>query len=153
MSTWKMLSAAAAVMLMTLVSAQAAPMTGASEPVRAQAAQSPSDVTEVGYRGGYYGYRYGGGYGYRGYGYRRGPYIGLGIGAGIVAGAIIADSYYRPRPGYYYDDYAYSGPYYRPTGYAGDPRVLCAESFRSFEWRTGLYTTYGGEKRLCPYLQ
>jgi hypothetical protein len=31
--------------------------------------------------------------------------------------------------------------------------VLCAESFRSFEWRTGLYTTYGGEKRLCPYLQ
>ena len=82
-----------------------------------------------------------------------GAFIGLGIGAGIVAGAIIADNYYRPRPGYYYDDYAYDGPYYRPAGYGGDPRVLCAENFRSYEWRTGLYTTYGGEKKLCPYLQ
>ena len=87
-------------------------------------------------------------------GYRRGPWIGLGVGAGIVAGAIIADRYYRPRAGYYYDDYAYDGPYYRPAGYWGDPRVLCAENFRSFEERrTGLYTTYGGEKRLCPYLR
>jgi hypothetical protein len=158
MSIWKVLPAAAGVMLMTLVSVQAAPATGASELATAQASESASAVTEVGYRGGYgygYGYRYGG-YGYRGYGYRgygRGPYIGLGIGAGIVAGAIIANSYYRPRPGYYYDDYEYRGPYYRPAGYAGDPRVLCAENFRSFEWRTGLYTTYGGEKRLCPYLQ
>ena len=154
MPTWKMLSAAAGFMLMTLVSAQAAPATGASDVVKAQA--SSSDVTEVGYRGGYgYGYRYGG-YGYRGYGYRgygRGAYVGLGIGAGIVAGAIIANSYYRPRPGYYYDDYEYDGPYYRPAGYAGDPRVLCAESFRSFEWRTGLYTTFNGEKKLCPYLK
>ena len=158
MPTWKMLSAAAGVMLMTLVSAQAAPVTGELEVVKAeavQATQSSSDVTEVGYRGGY-GYRYGG-YGYRhgGYGYRRGygPYIGLGVGAGIVAGAIIANSYYRPRPGYYYDDYAYDGPYYRPAGYAGDPRVLCAENFRSYEWRTGLYTTFNGEKKLCPYLK
>jgi hypothetical protein len=28
----------------------------------------------------------------------------------------------------------------------------CAQQYRSFEWDTGLYTTYGGEKRLCPYL-
>ena len=46
-----------------------------------------------------------------------------------------------------------TAPITAPQRYAGDPRVLCAESFRSFEWRTGLYTTYGGEKRLCPYLQ
>ena len=144
MSTWKLLPAAAAALLAMLVSAEAAPMMAAPEALKAQAAQSP-EVTQVQYwrRGGY-------GYGY-GYGYRRAPWIGLG--AGVVAGAIIADRYYRPRPGYYYDDYAYSGPYYRPAQYAGDPRVLCAESFRSFEWRTGLYTTYGGEKRLCPYLQ
>lgn len=80
-----------------------------------------------------------------------GPWIGLGIGA--VAGAIIADQAYRPRRGYYYDDYAYAGPYYYPSGYRGDPRVMCAENFRSFEWRTGLYTTYEGDKRLCPYLR
>lgn len=29
----------------------------------------------------------------------------------------------------------------------------CANRFRSFEWNTGLYTTYGGDKRLCPYLR
>jgi hypothetical protein len=155
MPTWKILSAAAGIMLMTLVSAEAAPMTGASNAVEAQGAKSPSDVTQVDYRfrGGYG--RYGYGYGRHGYGYgnryRSGAFIGLG--AGIVAGAIIANSYYRPRPGYYYDDYAYSGPYYRPAGYGGDPRVLCAENFRSYEWKTGLYTTYGGEKKLCPYLQ
>ena len=55
--------------------------------------------------------------------------------------------------GYYYDDYAYDGPYYYPSAYSGDPRAICAQNFRSFEWNTGLYTTYGGEKRLCPYLR
>src|SRR5262249_18380313 len=88
---------------------------------------------------------------HRGWGGGGWPWVGLG--AGIVAGAIIADRAYRPHPGYYYDDYAYDGPYYYPSGYNGDPRVICAQSFRSFEWRTGLYTTYSGEKRLCPYLR
>jgi hypothetical protein len=71
----------------------------------------------------------------------------------VIAGAIIADQAYRPRRGYYYDDYAYDGPYYYPADYHGDPRAICAQNFRSFEWRTGLYTTYSGEKRLCPYLR
>jgi hypothetical protein len=153
MPSWKILSAAAGFTLMTLVSAEAAPMTGASDAVEAQAATSSSDLTEVRYRRGFYG-------GHGGYGHRhhfRHRYYGsgafIGLGAGIVAGAIIANSYYRPRPGYYYDDYEYDGPYYRPAGYGGDPRVLCAENFRSYEWKTGLYTTYGGEKKLCPYLK
>ncbi len=102
-----------------------------------------SAATEVRYRRGW-----GGGYGRRGYG--RG--IGLGIGAAIVGG-IIANEVYRPRAGYYYDDYAYDGPYYRPSRYAGGGRELCAQNFRSFEWNTGLYTTYGGDKRVCPYLR
>ena len=29
----------------------------------------------------------------------------------------------------------------------------CDARFRSFEWNTGLYTTYGGDRRLCPYLR
>jgi hypothetical protein len=29
----------------------------------------------------------------------------------------------------------------------------CDRRFRSFEWDTGLYTTFGGDKRLCPYLR
>ena len=35
----------------------------------------------------------------------------------------------------------------------GGPRERCSAEFRSFEWDTGLYTTYAGEKRLCPYLR
>lgn len=94
-------------------------------------------------------------WGYRRYGYRRGwgPGPWLGLGAGVVIGSIIANEAYRPRRGYYYDDYAYDGPYYYPSGYSGDPRAICAQNFRSFEWNTGLYTTYSGEKRLCPYLR
>jgi hypothetical protein len=88
----------------------------------------------------------------RGYGYRRGGYGLPLLGAGIIAGAIIADRAYRPRYRYY-DAVDYNGPYYRPADYRGSDRQLCAENFRSFEWRTGLYTTYGGEKRMCPYLR
>lgn len=29
----------------------------------------------------------------------------------------------------------------------------CDREFRSFEWDTGMYTTYGGERRVCPYLR
>ena len=29
----------------------------------------------------------------------------------------------------------------------------CDRKFRSFEWDTGMYTTYGGERRVCPYLR
>lgn len=29
----------------------------------------------------------------------------------------------------------------------------CSRRFRSFERKTGLYTTYGGEKKRCPYLR
>jgi hypothetical protein len=79
--------------------------------------------------------------------------FGLGLGLGILGAGIAYSEIYRPRPGYYYDDYAYAGPYYYPPNYQGDPRVICAQNFRSFEWNTGLYTTYAGEKRLCPYLR
>lgn len=90
---------------------------------------------------------------YRHYRHRhRGRNLALGLGVGVL-GAIIASEAYRPRAGYYYDDEPYDGPYYRPSGYAGDARALCAQNFRSFEWNTGLYTTYGGDKRLCPYLR
>jgi hypothetical protein len=132
---------AAVTLAMTAIGTEAAPVTPHSSAV--PAAAEMASVTPVQYRG------------YRG-GYNRswrGPGIGLGIGAGLVAGAIIANQAYRPRAGYYYDTYDYDGPYYYPSEYRGDPRRICAEHFRSFEWRTGLYTTYGGEKRMCPYLR
>jgi len=91
------------------------------------------------------------GWGHGGWGW--GPWAWLGLGAGVVAGAIIADQAYRPHPGHYYDEGPYDGPYYYPADYRGDPREICAQNFRTFEWRTGLYTTYNGGKRLCPYLR
>jgi BA14K-like protein len=84
--------------------------------------------------------------------HRFGTGVGLGLGIGVL-GAIIAHEAYGPRPGYYVDDYADDGPYGGVAEPAGDPRNLCAQHFRSFEWNTGLYTTHSGEKRLCPYLR
>ena len=146
MRTKSLVSLAVAALALGSVGAQAAPVsvTGGGT----AGASKSSGVTEVQYRRG------GGGRFYRGGGRGwRGPGIGLGIGAGLLAGSIIASQAYRPRAGYYYDDEVYDGPYYAPEGYSGDPRRLCAENFRSFEWNTGLYTTYGGEKKLCPYLR
>jgi BA14K-like protein len=135
-----------------VASAEAAPfVSGATvdtPAVTGHAVAEPTDghVATVQYRGrGYGGRSYGG----RSYG--RGYGLPL-LGAGIIAGAIIADRAYRPRYRYY-DAADYDGPYYRPESYQGSDRQLCAENFRSFEWRTGLYTTYGGEKRMCPYLR
>jgi hypothetical protein len=79
--------------------------------------------------------------------------LGVGLGIGLFSGAVIANEAYRPRRGYYYDDYSYDGPYYYPSSYRGDPREICAQNFRSFEWDTGMYTTYSGERRVCPYLR
>ena len=94
-------------------------------------------------------HRGGGGWRRGGWGWGPWPWIGLGV----VAGAIIADQAYRPHPGHYYDEGPYDGPYYYPSDYRGDPRTICAQNFRSFEWRSGYYTTYSGERRLCPYLK
>ena len=138
MSVWKLLPLGALALTVGLAPAEAAPAGQAVASSLIQSASATdSGTTQVRYR-------------HRGHRFGRGVGIGLGVG---ILGAIIADQAYRPRRGTYYDDEVYDGPYYAPSGYQGDPRALCAQSFRSFEWRTGLYTTYGGEKRLCPYLR
>jgi hypothetical protein len=37
--------------------------------------------------------------------------------------------------------------------FPGDASSRCATQFRSFEPDTGYYTTYDGERVLCPYLE
>ena len=57
--------------------------------------------------------------------------------------------------------YIYSGPYDYSVDYSEDDdegvpysaKERCAHRFRSFEWDSGLYTTYGGRRKLCPYLR
>jgi len=150
MSTWKtLLPAGALAVAFALSPAHAAPAAPAAVAAIASNADATA-VTKAQWWGGRRYPYYRGGYGYR-RGWGPGPWLGLG--AGVVIGSIIANEAYRPRPGYYYDDYAYRGPYYYPSAYAGDPRTVCAQNFRSFEWNTGLYTTYEGEHRLCPYLK
>jgi hypothetical protein len=127
---------AAALGLATLQTASAA----APAPMPPGAAKAEADglVTEV--RGGH-----------RGHWGHRGPGISAGIGLGIIGGIIASEAYRGP---YYYDsdDYPYDDTY-DASPYRDDPREACAARFQSFEWRTGLYTTYSGEKRLCPYLR
>lgn len=142
MSAWKVLTAGATALATMWAPAQAAPAGSALAPLAAQSAASAS-VVQARYRG------------HRHYGHRhrhRGRNLALGIGVGVL-GAIIAAEAYRPRAGAYYDDEDYDGPYYAPSGFSGDPRTLCAQSFRSFEWDTGMYTTFGGERKVCPYLK
>ena len=136
MSLRKLAAIGAVALAFTLGPAEAAPaQTATSLAHSALRADAGSAVTEVGWRHRRHRWR------------RRGGAL-FGLGAGIVIGSIIANQAYRSRRGYYHDDYAYDGPYN-----VGDPRVACAERFRSFEWYSGLYTTYSGEKRLCPYLR
>lgn len=135
MHIWRLMPVGALALVVGMAPAQAAPAAQVATPLVAKS-DTQNGVTEARY-------------GRRG---RIGRGIGVGIGLGILGGIVAAEAY-RPRAGYYYDDEAYDGPYYAPTGYAGDPRNLCAQNFRSFEWNTGLYTTYGGEKRVCPYLR
>lgn len=60
-------------------------------------------------------------------------------------------------PGYIYNNYhvveadGYDGAAEETIPHSAKQR--CAERFLSFEWDTGLYTTYRGHKRLCPYLR
>lgn len=58
-----------------------------------------------GYRGGYYN-----GYGYRNYNNNWGAAAGVGLGLGILGGAIAADQYYRNQQ--YYNNPYYGNPYY-----------------------------------------
>jgi BA14K-like protein len=59
-------------------------------------------------------------------------------------------------PGYIYNNSYGSERYYDDAAdeavpYSAEER--CARRFRSFDWDTGHYTTYGGHTKLCPYLR
>jgi hypothetical protein len=88
----------------------------------------------------------------RGYGHRHhrhgGRNLAIGLGIGVIGGLIAADAY-RNAPAYADDEEVYDAA---PAA-DGDPRELCAQEFQSFEWKTGLYTTYSGKKERCPYLR
>ena len=122
--------------------AGAAPLTN---PALSHAANSGS-VMQVGDHRHYRGrgdWHRGGRHRYHNDGWNSGAYLGLGIAGAIIGGALSDDE------GYYEGD----GYYARGEGSGmGMGMRRCAAQFRSFEPETGYYTTYGGQKRLCPYL-
>ncbi len=69
-------------------------------------------------------------------------------------------SYYYPNyRSYYYPNYRryYNDSYRGYRGYGSSSyqaaKRRCARNYRSYNWRTDMYTTYGGEKKLCPYVR
>jgi BA14K-like protein len=104
-----------------------------SAPAFVTSANGQQTIEQIQYRGRYYGR----GGGYRNYGYRRnnGRNIALGIGAAIIGGIVLSE-----------------------TGRAEHRRThssdwdRCAQTYRSFEPDTGMYTGYDGERHTCPYL-
>jgi BA14K-like protein len=76
--------------------------------------------------------------GYRGNGGRRGGGGGLaiGLGAAIIGGIVLSEA---ARAEHRSNN---SGDWER-----------CAETYRSFERSTGMYTGYDGERHTCPYLR
>src|SRR5215470_10535962 len=64
-------------------------------------------------------------------GFGRGLGVGLGIG---ILGAIIAREAYGPHSAYEEGEYADAAPSGAAAEDGSDPRRLCAQHFRSFEW-------------------
>lgn len=121
------------------ISAQAAPAAASAASTRAISTNSEIVQVQNRHRGDWNGRR-NHRRNHNGWG-NSGAYLGLGIAGAIIGGALSEG----------YDD----GPDYEGAGYSGEASGAmqrCASQFRSFEWDTGLYTTYQGERRLCPYL-
>ncbi len=100
--------------------------------IRAPAVQTAGVVEQVQYRSRSYGR---GNYGRGRYRGNDGRNIGLGI-AGLVIGGIILSEAARAEH----------------RGSHGSDWERCAQTYRSFERNTGMYTGYDGVRRPCPYL-
>lgn len=89
----------------------------------------------------------------------RGPIIELPIGPSYRYydyPYYFSRGYYPTHIGnyvYYPDGYSRRSDYTEYSDDSNSARERCDQRFRSFEWETGLYTTYSGYKKLCPYLR
>ncbi|MFP4538182.1 MAG: hypothetical protein ACLFPA_07755 [Dichotomicrobium sp.] len=69
--------------------------------------------------------------------------FGAGLAVGIIGSIIAHGAAEAHRDRYHGDSYDDEEWRWRK----------CDREFRSFEWDTGMYTTYSGHRRLCPYLR
>jgi hypothetical protein len=108
------------------VPALAAPAVPAASAL--QVAGTRTELKEARWRGHRGHHRHGRWDRHHGHGWNPGAAIALGIVGSLIASGVSESAAY-------------------------DAIERCDARFRSFERDTGLYTTYGGEKRLCPYLR
>jgi hypothetical protein len=99
-----------------------------SSPPEALASQ-PSVVEKAQYRGR-------GGYRGNGGNRRGGGGLAIGLGAAIIGGIILSEA---------------ARAEHRSNN--GSDWERCAQTYRSFEPSTGMYTGYDGERHTCPYLR
>ena len=106
----------------------------------------------------------GGGNWHGGYGggYRRGGgFIPGAVAGAVIGGAIASQSYgYYGGPGYYAPGYPgyYDDQYYDDgavavapgPGGGGDDPAYCAQTYRSYDPRSGTYLGYDGLRHPCP---
>jgi hypothetical protein len=116
-------------MSMVTVSANAAPV---ALSVLTPSEAASRQIETVQYRRFSGGSRYRGSSRFRG---NSGRNIGLGIGAAIIGGIILSEA---------------ARAEHRQSH--GSDWQRCADTFRSFERDTGMYTGYDGIRRTCPYL-
>jgi BA14K-like protein len=158
----KIASKVLAVMLMTaaapllVVPATAAPI---SSPVVLRDAVAPAAETvqfRGGRAGGFRGGRVGGfGGGYRGRGFG-GPALGVGIGAAVIGGALLAQPYgygYQPY-GYGYQPYGYDPGYAggfveAPVAGVGGGDAYCMQRYRSYDPGSGTFLGNDGLRHPC----
>lgn len=80
------------------------------------------------------------------------------VSAGNVA-AYTSHPHFHRDPAYNKDMSGFPRPTYPKTAYYrydNDYRAAqdrCARRYRSYSYRTDTYTTYSGQKKLCPYIR
>lgn len=73
---------------------------------------------------------------------RRNNWVGPAV-AGVILGAIIANETSKPRRHYRnYDRRDYRAAKRR-----------CDDKYRSYDWDSDTFVTYGGKVKLCPYVK
>lgn len=118
-----------ATLIMSTVASFAAP--GAVVATAFGAAQRSDTATMVQYRERFEGRR-----GRNDRGDRRGDNLALGIGAAIIGGIVLSEAARNEHRRSHGSDWQ-----------------RCADTYRSFDPGTGLYTGYDGERHTCPYLR